>query len=378
MRAAKVRAALRLPRLRALRDVREKRPHTGKNLDALDGIRGLAVLMVVASHCHGLGLARHGAVGVWLFFTLSAFLLCGPMLARPEGLLAPARLRRYGARRIRRIVPAYYTVLGISFFWVSGDLGTLFRHLAFLEGNGIWWTIPQEMLFYVVLPFLAASHRWLFRGSPPATALGLAAAAVLANHFLTPAILSLRGNGSDQPFYLGTFLCGMSAAAAYQWPALRRAVARPAVNRLLHLLGFALLGLLFASAETYNTRLLPEGPLFDPLRGRLGWRYPGSFGAISAALIFVTLVCEGRLLHRLLASFPLRALGIVSFSLYLLHIVVREKLRALGMELGTPLFLAALAVSYALACGFYGRVERPFLQYGGGDRGASPGAAGGR
>ena len=53
----------------------------------------------------------------------------------------------------------------------------------------------------------------------------------------------------------------------------------------------------------------------------------------------------------------------MSFSLYLVHIVVREKLRALGIESGTLLFLATLAVGYAVACFLYGRVERPFLRY---------------
>lgn len=352
-----------MPPIHAIRDVTEKRPHSGPNLDALDGVRGLAVLMVVASHCNALGLARHGAVGVWLFFALSAFLLTMPFLARPDGVLAPARIRSYAARRLRRILPAYYTVLGVTFFWAQGEPYTLARHLLFLEGNGILWTIPQEMLFYLVLPLLAAVQRPLFRGSVPATCAGLAVAGIVANLTLDTEVLSLRGNGGDRPFYLGIFLAGMAACAAYHWPALRRLLARPAANRALHGVGLALLALLFLSAETFNTRLLPDDALFDPLRGRLGWRYPGIFGAISALLIFITLVCEGRLLHRLLSSYPLRALGIVSFSLYLVHIVVRDKLFALGMGPGTPLFLATLAVAYAMACFVYGRIERPFLSY---------------
>ena len=91
---------------------------------------------------------------------------------------------------------------------------------------------------------------------------------------------------------------------------------------------------------------------------------PGAFGALGALLIYITLSCEGRLIHRVLASFPLRALGIVSFGLYLVHMVVLDKLKDSGIAPGSELFLLTLAIAYALACVLYGFVERPFIRMG--------------
>ncbi|MEE8508864.1 MAG: acyltransferase family protein, partial [Myxococcota bacterium] len=101
------RAEARLRRLPipALRDIVNKQPTAGPNLDALDGIRGLAVLLVLASHTGAFQLQGHGGVGVWLFFGLSAFLLTMPFAARPERAASWPDLRHYFARRLRRILP---------------------------------------------------------------------------------------------------------------------------------------------------------------------------------------------------------------------------------------------------------------------------------
>ncbi len=81
---------LRSARFSPFRDIVDKRPSEGPNVAPLDGIRGVALLIVVASHTHGLGLQEHGAVGVWLFFCPSAFLLTSSLAAHPE------RSRRVG------------------------------------------------------------------------------------------------------------------------------------------------------------------------------------------------------------------------------------------------------------------------------------------
>ena len=77
-----------------------------RHLNALDGLRGLAVLVVLASHFSSAGLfprpALHGVgkSGVYLFFVLSAFLLVRNLLRLPPGALRRAPVRR--RRRIRR------------------------------------------------------------------------------------------------------------------------------------------------------------------------------------------------------------------------------------------------------------------------------------
>src|SRR6185295_12817091 len=70
---------------------------------ALDGVRTLAVYLVVAFHS-GLGLFPGGFVGVDLFFVLSGYLVTNVVLAEQDG--GRFSTVRFYARRIRRLLPA--------------------------------------------------------------------------------------------------------------------------------------------------------------------------------------------------------------------------------------------------------------------------------
>src|SRR5215468_1189723 len=90
------------------------------HLAGLDGVRGLAILMVVANHLVGdatpltyaqhlvVKTARYGMIGVDLFFVLSGFLITGLLL---EAKGEPRYFANFYARRTLRIFPLYYAVL---------------------------------------------------------------------------------------------------------------------------------------------------------------------------------------------------------------------------------------------------------------------------
>ena len=58
----------------------------------------------------------------------------------------------------------------------------------------------------------------------------------------------------------------------------------------------------------------------------------------------------------------LRALGITSYSLYLIHIIVRDAVGDMGFEMGNQLFFLTMAGGYGLACILYAAIERPFMR----------------
>jgi peptidoglycan/LPS O-acetylase OafA/YrhL len=89
------------------------------HIPALDGLRGLAILMVMCAHftllnCDGfvastaLRFAACGAFGVDLFFVLSGFLITGILLDTKQ---TPHALRNFYMRRTLRIFPLNYAVL---------------------------------------------------------------------------------------------------------------------------------------------------------------------------------------------------------------------------------------------------------------------------
>ena len=129
---------------------------------ALDGLRGLAVLLVLLSHMslHGINLIATldfsgiGKAGVYLFFALSAFLLTWQALQLEHKAIRSSRYwLGYAVRRVVRIYPLYLVALIISLaLFASGQninpkitsLGQLLKHLALLDGQHIFWAIPVE------------------------------------------------------------------------------------------------------------------------------------------------------------------------------------------------------------------------------------------
>src|SRR5579872_870197 len=128
----------------------------GGRIPALDGVRGLAIVLVLLHQFNlmdaGAGFAARlwtllvepGWIGVQLFFVLSGFLITGILIDAKE---RPGFFRRFFGRRVRRIFPLYYAVLvlvfvvlpalGISREW-TGQAGSRIWYWLYLQS----WPIP--------------------------------------------------------------------------------------------------------------------------------------------------------------------------------------------------------------------------------------------
>jgi peptidoglycan/LPS O-acetylase OafA/YrhL len=153
----------------------------------LDGVRGIAVLMVVAYHAFLFsnnppmgwvsGLSSYGFAGVHLFFVLSGFLITGILLSAKEH---PHYFRNFYAKRALRIWPLYYLLLLLTFGLLP--LLVLYAHLhmgkfdlienrsklvyvLFLQNLiypgglgvgmlGMTWSLAIEEQFYIVWPWI--------------------------------------------------------------------------------------------------------------------------------------------------------------------------------------------------------------------------------
>src|SRR5205807_6248220 len=144
----------------------------------LDLLRALAILVVVISPAALFGFKlpgrvdRFGWIGVDLFFVLSGYLIGGQLLA-PLARSRPIDLRRFFARRVLRIIPAYFVVLAVYAFLPSWreypEMSSLWKFVFSLQNIGLHggtafshaWSLAVEDQFYLLLPvILILVRRW--------------------------------------------------------------------------------------------------------------------------------------------------------------------------------------------------------------------------
>ena len=121
---------------------------------ALDGLRALAVLAVIAYHMK-LGWAPGGLLGVTMFFVLSGYLITGILLAEYDST-GSISLPNFWLRRVRRIIPAVvFAVLGTAFLCTIFDHALLTKMrpdvvpTLFFFNN--WWQIFHNVSYFDAL-----------------------------------------------------------------------------------------------------------------------------------------------------------------------------------------------------------------------------------
>lgn len=324
------------------------------HLAVLDGLRGIAVLIVLASHFSSSGLfprpALHGVgkSGVYLFFVLSAWLLTRNLLRRPPGALSSAHVwLDYALRRVLRIWPLYLVVLGLSWWTFEAghrgilyaiDTASLWRHLTLREGVSVLWSIPVEFTFYLWLPLLVLVLRAMDRRRWPAWAqIGVFVLALALATLAWPPSEAIE-NDVALGSYLVVFLCGAFAARVDAW--LQQARFAPEIWAWVAL---AVLMVWCVAIPAVWCRLL--GKAFDATVTRSWFLF---FGLLWSVLLLALLHGPDRL-QRIFAWGPLRWVGLVSFSLYLWHMPVLWLLGSTGLFERSPLLAPWLALAVALA-----------------------------
>lgn len=389
---------------------------SGQVMPGIDGLRALAVAMVVIFHIHGFGAGSPevslfgvlslnpwlttGHLGVDLFFALSGYLLMIPWAKNHHAGLPAPQIRGYFWRRFYRIAPAYYVQLAFLFLVLApialpswhafSSLGifTLFTHLTFthylfpmtsagLGINGALWTLTVEVCFYVTLPFIArffVGEKVLF---------SLIVALLVAEVWKYLSFHELY----DILVWLVTTIIPTMASYRYDPIVMKMFLANQFPSQVFN---FAI-GMYFASLYCHissERKLRFQGPI-------------GSFAVMFLLAVFtfqawsitridvwqtgwlyiwfvsVALVCAGLIFfasftntfsEKILGSHPLRLLGIISYSVYLWHFPIIYFAKNYWMPeamIGIARFyyLLVVCVPLTLLIGYfsYRYIELPFL-----------------
>lgn len=329
---------------------------------ALDGARGLAVLLVLLDHASDAGMRpfpgadfnRAGKYGVYLFFVLSAFLLTYQFYVRPREEFLQARTWfNYAARRFLRIFPIYCVVVVAMIAMGRLEWDDFATHLLLRDGKRAFWTIPVEVKFYLLLPlivlalFWAGRKHWLW-----GVAAGVVAVAASAGLLALEKPWSLQENVLLAPNLIA-FLMGMIAAIAYG--RLQKSPTSHRWNAWLELAAvLAAIGILFRIPSIHNLLFWSGDPV-----GKFG-HDAAICGVLWAIFILGTIQGSGRL-SRAMQWRPLRFLGLISFSVYLWHGRFLSDFDDLPVPAPLRLLLF-LVVVIAVATVSYFLFERPLLR----------------
>lgn len=330
----------------------------------VDGLRALAVLSVVLFHAFP-SLLPGGFVGVDVFFVISGYLITGLILReRDEGQFS---IRRFYARRTRRIFPALMLILGLGWIvgWLALSSNEFSKYGKYMAGGAVFvdnfmfwrdagyfdsqpdtkpllhlWSLGVEEQFYLCWPLLIAASFKVFKRLGPGLVLAL--------------LLSLAYSLWKTPvdpvgaFYspLTRFWELLAGAALALWE--RGQPGRMGQKLQTGAQALALAGI---------TLLVSAWGLIDSKRD-----FPGAW-ALLPVLGTVALIAAGRQpgWHlRLLQQPALVWIGLISYPLYLWHWPLLSFARVLdGHTPSVEKRLMLVVVSFILAALTYRFVERP-------------------
>jgi peptidoglycan/LPS O-acetylase OafA/YrhL len=351
-------------------------PEHRRRVPGLDGLRGLAVVAVVAYHLH---LLRGGFLGVDVFFVLSGYLVTSLLLDEAEGPGdGRVHLGRFWLRRARRLVPALLVLVpvvvtaAVAFDWprdrfgaLAGDaFATLTWWANWRQAGGVsyWagtqnlfrhaWSLSIEEQFYLAWPLLVVASAWVARrlGRSVRVAVGVTATVGFTVSSAWLLVLAQRLADTDlSRAYVGTDtrvlapLAGCALACWWRGGEPRTPVGRAVTSAAG---GVALIGLGTAMATTRVT---------DPSLYRRGGFVLVALAAV-VALVASSLPPSGRAvdpsdpLGAVVRTSVLRWLGLRSYGIYLwswpTQVLVEHRWPDLGRG-GVALVTVAVALSAA-------------------------------
>jgi peptidoglycan/LPS O-acetylase OafA/YrhL len=352
-----------------------------QHLPELDGLRGLAILLILIFHFDAdlprqlfpIGPFYFAWSGVDLFFVLSGFLITR-ILLRTRG--EPGYFRTFYIRRALRIFPLYYGVLAICallslavpasrvffpsahdqvFYWIYLSNWTPLLATSDQRSIAHFWSLAIEEQFYWIWPFLV----WKVR---PARLPLVAGGCILAASCLRTMLYS----AASEPFiYRGAF-CRMDGLMAGALCALL--VCRPEFQaRLRRYIGYLpFVGVVLWEAAVAGGILLKNRFLYS-----IGF----TMIDVAYALLLLSIVHHAGWLRGVFRWRAARALGKYSYGIYVLHQPIYYAFRQYQVvPRGLPMAAATLSVSLILAVASYELFEKRFLRLK--DRWSQPPSAG--
>lgn len=347
-----------------------------KHYPVLDGLRGVAVLIVMLYHLELLVpelnmFVRGGFLGVDVFFVLSGFLITS-VLMKEYSRTGKISLKNFYWRRFLRLAPAFWVFLLVMYIFGNTILPPREAAVIYENDNFLYsffyamnwhrafgfgatgnlnhtWSLAIEEQFYIVWSLFLVGAYFFCRNRKQIFLLTLAT--VLGLTFLR-SFRAISGTETTILYYstesrIDAILIGCGAAMIFGWRLIDREFFRSKnFGRAAVFAGALSMAIIFSFS--HEDRLLYAGAM--------------TVFSISVSLVILWLITnEESYLSRVFAFTPLRLAGQISYALYLWHYAFFE----FGKKYFSSGFLqvsVGISLAFAVSVMSYFLIEKPFLQ----------------
>ena len=305
-----------------------------KYIKGLDGLRALAVIMVLAYHLK-IPFAKSGLLGVTVFFVLSGFLITRILITEIEETHT-IDLKNFWVRRIRRLIPAVLSMAVVIIFvsavvnrvvftkgckdFVASVLGfnnwwQIFNKVSYFEAAGApspfthCWSLAIETQFYLIYPLLLLLLARVVRGRKKRGKVFAIVSALLTVVSMILMAVLYNPNGDPSRVYYGTdtrafaLLIGALAAIQLEYRIIKVRLPRK-IWALIGSISLIVLTCMMVFISSYSSFLYYGGQAIVSL--------------LTAFVVYAVTVSRS-MLNKILGHNALKWIGDRSYSIYLWH-----------------------------------------------------------
>ena len=305
-----------------------------KYIKGLDGLRALAVIMVLAYHLK-IPFAKSGLLGVTVFFVLSGFLITRILITEIEETHT-IDLKNFWVRRIRRLIPAVLSMAVVIIFvsavvnrvvftkgckdFIASVLGfnnwwQIFNKVSYFEAAGApspfthCWSLAIETQFYLIYPLLLLLLARVVRGRKKRGKVFAIVSALLAVVSMILMAVLYNPNGDPSRVYYGTdtrafaLLIGALAAIQLEYRIIKVRLPRK-IWALIGSISLIVLTCMMVFISSYSSFLYYGGQAIVSL--------------LTAFVVYAVTVSRS-MLNKILGHNALKWIGDRSYSIYLWH-----------------------------------------------------------
>ena len=319
--------------------------------EQLDGLKGLAIVIIIASHTAAFGMYGQGSIWADFFFVLGGFFCVIPLLKDGEEKFVGIKaFLSFYIKRIARIIFPYWICI-IFFNWINGSLlknkRDVIRSIFLIQTSGHIWYIQHLMVGYFFVPFLMLLI-YILKKNIKVTNLVVALFLTVSSVFLcrylffASNLYLLWNEGNHRVVYSGLVILGMGIG--YFYKSINSNIKK---HTYIILDIFELLLILFLTVITsHSFIILLFGNKYDSYI--FGWNHPDICGVLGGLLVLIAAINDKGMCVKVISNKLFVFIGNISLEVYLIHYYLLDYFTMEAIPKFCIIIIISISVGYMM------------------------------